>query len=151
MVLGLPLETFTQLHLGISLVAIVAGVLFFAGLADGNWFKPVNFVFLVFTFLTSVTGFLFPPEPIGPPFIFGAITLVVLAVALYALYGRKVAGSWRATYLAAVLFAQWLNLIVLVVQAFRKVPTLNALAPTGSEPPFVAAQAPAAFPVAVLG
>jgi hypothetical protein len=98
-----------------------------------------------------VTGFLFPPKPIGPPFIFGVISLVVLAVALYALYDRKVAGRWRATYLAAVLFAQWLNLIVLVVQAFRKVPTLNALAPTGSEQPFVAAQALAALLVAVLG
>lgn len=68
MVLGLPLETFTQIHV----------------------------VFLSFTILTSVTGFLFPPKPIGPPFIFGVISLVVLALALYS---RKVVGRWRTVYL----------------------------------------------------
>ena len=140
MVLGLSLAAFTQLHVAISLVAIAAGIVFFAGAVAGRWPARTNVVFLFFTVLTSVTGFLFPPKPIGPPFIFGVVSLVVLAIALYALYGRKLAGGWRRVFLVTALFAQWLNMVVLVVQSYQKIPGLNALAPTGTEPPFLLTQ-----------
>jgi hypothetical protein len=138
--LGLSLAAFTQLHVAISLIGIIAGVVFFAALIGGRWLSLVNALFLVFTILTSVTGFLFPPKPIGPPFIFGVVSLVVLAIALYALYGRKLSGGWRRVYLLAALFAQWLNMVVLVVQSYQKVPALHALAPTGGEPAVLATQ-----------
>ncbi len=141
MVLGLSLAAFTQAHVAISLVAIVAGIVFFARVVLGGWPRRVNVVFLVFTVLTSVTGFLFPPKPIGPPFIFGVVSLIVLAAAFFALYGRGAAGRWRLAYLAPALFAQWLNMVVLVVQSFQKIPALNALAPTGGEPAALIAQA----------
>ena len=48
--------------------------------------------------------------------------------------------SWRWIYVATALFALYLNVFVLVVQAFLKVPALKALAPTQSEPPFAIAQ-----------
>jgi hypothetical protein len=141
MVLGLSLAAFTKLHVIISLVAIAAGIVFFAALAGGRWLGMTNGIFLLFTVLTSVTGFLFPPKPIGPPFIFGAVSLILLAIALFALYGRRLAGGSRAIYLITALTAQWLNMVVLVVQSFQKIPALNALAPTGTEPPVLAAQA----------
>jgi hypothetical protein len=141
MVLGLSLAAFTQLHVLISLVGIVAGLVFFAGAVAGRWPSRANGVFLLFTILTSATGFLFPPKPIGPPFIFGVISLVALALACFALFGRHGVGRWRLVYLAPALFAQWLNMVVLVVQSFQKVPALNALAPTGAEPAVLVAQA----------
>lgn len=137
--LGLSLQGFTTLHVVISIVGIVAGLGFFMVLARGLWSGGANNVFLVFTILTSVTGFMFPPKPIGPPFIFGVISLVVLALALFALYGRSGKG-WRIAYLVLALFAQWLNMVVLVVQSYQKVPALNVLAPTGTEPPFLVTQ-----------
>jgi hypothetical protein len=140
MMLGLTLVEFTQLHVVISLVAIAAGVIFFLSLLGGRWLMLTNGAFLLFTILTSVTGFMFPPKPIGPPFIFGVISLALLAVALFALYGRRRAGRWRGAYLGTALFAQYLNMVVLVVQSFQKIPTLNAFAPTGTEPPFLATQ-----------
>lgn len=140
MMLGLSLSAFTQLHVIISLIAIGAGLVFFIALTGGRWLAFPNGGFLVFTILTSVTGFLFPPKPIGPPFIFGVISLVVLAIALFALYGGRLAGRWRAVYLVGALFAQYLNMVVLVVQSFQKIPFLNAFAPTGTEPPFLATQ-----------
>jgi len=140
MVLGLSLAAFTQLHVAISLVAIAAGIVFFAGAVAGRWPARTNVVFLFFTVLTSVTGFLFPPKPIGPPFIFGVVSLLALALALFALYGRGGKGIWRRVYLAPALFAQWLNMVVLVVQSYQKIPGLNALAPTGTEPPFLLTQ-----------
>lgn len=140
MMLGLTLVQFTQLHVLISLIAIAAGLIFFLTLLRGRWLMLTNGIFLICTILTSVTGFMFPPKPIGPPFIFGVVSLVVLAVSLYALYGRNLGGRWRAVYLITALFAQYLNMVVLVVQSFQKVPALNAFAPTGTEPPFLATQ-----------
>jgi hypothetical protein len=139
-ILGLSLPAFTQLHVVISLIGIIAGVIFFAALIGGRWLSLVNALFLVFTILTSATGFLFPPKPIGPPFIFGVVSLVVLAIALYALYARKLSGGWRRVYLVTALFAQWLNMVVLVVQSYQKVPALHALAPIGNEPAVLATQ-----------
>lgn len=140
MMLGLSLVAFTQLHVLISLIAIAAGLVFFISLLGGRWLVLTNGVFLLFTILTSVTGFLFPSKPIGPPFIFGVISLVVLAVALFALSGKRLSGRWRGTYLITALFAQYLNMVVLVVQSFQKIPALNVFAPTGTEAPFLATQ-----------
>lgn len=141
MMLGLSLTEFTLLHVVISLIGIAAGLVFFVTLSAGRWLSLWNTLFLIFTILTSVTGFLFPPKPIGPPFIFGVVSLALLAISLYALFGRNLVRGWRITYLATALLAQWLNMVVLVVQSFQKVPTLNALAPTGSEPPVLLGQA----------
>jgi hypothetical protein len=47
--------------------------------------------------------------------------------------------------------ALYLNVFVLVVQLFGKVAALNALAPTQSEPPFVAAQAVTLIVFIILG
>jgi hypothetical protein len=141
MLFGLSLAAFTALHTGISLVGIAAGLIFFGALLGGRWVGSANLLFLVFTILTSVTGFMFPPKPIGPPFIFGVISLLLLAASLYALYGRQLGGRWRAVYLSTALAAQYLNMVVLVVQSYQKIPALNALAATGTEPPFLATQA----------
>jgi uncharacterized membrane-anchored protein len=99
-----------------------------------------NVVFLATTVATSLTGYLLPAATILPSHIVGAVSLVVLAVAIYALYGRRLVRHWRSAYVIAAMTALYLNLFVGVVQAFLRVPPLTALAPTQSEPPFVVAQ-----------
>ena len=140
MLLGLSLAQFTALHVIISLIAIAAGLVFFVALSTGRWLGFMSGLFLDFTILTSVTGFFFPPKPIGPPFIFGVLSLILLFIALVAQYVGKLKGGWRRVHLGTALVAQWLNMVVLVVQSFQKIPVLNALAPTGAEPPVLAAQ-----------
>ena len=49
------------------------------------------------------------------------------------------------------MLALYLNVFVLVVQAFLKVPALNRLAPTQSEPPFLVAQLATVATFIVLG
>jgi hypothetical protein len=141
MVLGLSLETFTIVHVIISLVAIVSGLVVLVRMVGGGTAGGLNGLFLVTTILTSVTGFFFPFRGFGPSYIVGVLSLVVLAVALFALYGRRLAGVWRALYADCAAIALYLNVFVLVAQAFGKVPALKALAPTQSEPPFAVAQA----------
>ena len=97
-------------------------------------------IFLTTTILTSVTGFLFPADKILPSHIVGGISLVVLTLATGALYSFHLMGSWRWIYVAAAMIALYLNVFVLVAQAFLKIGFLKALAPMGSEPPFIIAQ-----------
>ena len=140
MILGMSLETFTFVHVVISLVGIMTGFIVVAVMLQNGPLAGWNGFFLTATILTSVTGFLFPLTQIGPPHIVGAISLVVLAVALFALYGRKLAGPWRVVYIVSAIIALYLNVFVGIVQSFDKVTYLHKLAPTGSEPPFGVAQ-----------
>ena len=68
------------------------------------------------------------------------ISLLVLAVAIYALYARRLAGAWRRAYVINALIALYLNVFVLIVQMFLNLPAISALAPTQSEPPFLVTQ-----------
>ena len=87
-----------------------------------------------------MTGFGFPDEHVTPGIIVGIISLVFLAVALFALYGQHLAGAWRWIYVVTAIIALWFNVFVLIVQSFQKIAFLKALAPTQSEPPFQIAQ-----------
>ncbi len=151
MILGMSLPTFTLLHVVISLVAIAAGVIVLLGMLGSNRLAGWTALFLATTVLTSATGFLFPFTRLLPSHIVGIISLVVLAVAIIALYFCRLAGAWRWIYVASAVLALYLNVFVLVVQAFQKISFLKALAPTQTEVPFVAAQAVTLLIFIVLG
>jgi len=149
--LGLSTETFTLVHVVLSLIGILAGLAVLFGMIAGHRLAVLTALFLATTVATSATGFLLPTAPFGPSHIVGLISLAALAVALLALYGRGLAGSWRAVYVVTAVLALYLNVFVGVVQAFRKVPLLQALAPTQSEPPFLVAQLGVLILFVVLG
>ena len=140
MILGMSLSAFTTLHVIISLVALAAGFVVMYGMVAGRRLAGWTATFLVTIILTSVTGFMFPLTVIGPPHIFGAVSLVALAFALYALYARRLAGHWRLVYVGGALLAHYLNVVVTIVQAFGKIGVLQQLAPSQTEAPFLLAQ-----------
>ena len=140
MVLGLSLSAFTTLHVIISLVGIVAGLAVVIGMLTGQRPGGITALFLLTTILTSATGFLFPADKLLPSHIVGIISLVVLAIALAALYAFHLAGAWRWIYVVTALLALYFNCFVGVVQSFQKLAFLHPLAPNGNEPPFVIAQ-----------
>jgi hypothetical protein len=135
------MTTFTIVHVVLSLIGIISGIAVTVGLLSSKRLDGWTILFLLSTLLTSVTGFGFPVERLLPSHVIGAISIAVLAVAFYARYLRLMAGSWRSIYVVTAIAALYLNVFVLVVQLFLKVPALNALAPTQSEPPFAVAQA----------
>jgi len=110
------------------------------GLLGGKRLDGWTFVFLTTTALTSLSGFGFPFEHLLPSHKVGIVSLVVLAVAIAARYAFHLAGAWRSIYSVGATLALYLNVFVLVVQAFLKVPALHELAPTGTEPAFLVAQ-----------
>jgi len=134
------LRVYTWIHVAISLVAIAAGLVAVYGLLTGQLLAGWTLVFLATTAATSATGFGFPFEKLLPSHILGVISLVVLAVAAVALYWFHLDGAWRWIYIVSAVVSLYLNVFVLVVQAFQKVPPLKATAPTQSEPPFVVTQ-----------
>jgi hypothetical protein len=150
-ILGMTTATFTVVHVVISLLGIFAGMVVLTGLLADRLFGVWNTVFLIATVATSVTGFFFHSTNFGPPHIVGAISLLVLAVALVALYGRHLLGIWRALYVVAAMLALYLNVFVGVVQAFQKLPFLSVLAPTQTEPPFLIAQSIVLAAFVILG
>jgi hypothetical protein len=140
MMLGLSLSAFTTLHVILSLIGIVAGLVVALGMLGGRRLPVLTAVFLITTVLTSVTGFLFPFHRLLPSHVFGIISLVVLAPALAGVYAFKLEGAWRWIYVVTALIALYLNVFVGVVQAFQKLSFLQPFAPTQSEPPFLVAQ-----------
>ena len=151
MILGMSTATFTQFHVLLSLIGIIAGVVVALAMLSANRLPVLTAIFLLTTVATSATGFMFHFESFGPPEIVGAISLVVLAAAILALYAYKLAGAWRWIYVSAAVFALYLNVFVGVVQTFQKVPYFHALAPTQTEPPFAVAQGVVLIAFIVLG
>jgi len=142
MQLGLDLSTFTTVHVVISLIGIAAGILAMFGLLGSNRMPGMTAIFLLFTILTSATGFLFPFNGVTPGDVIGALSLVLLAIACIALYGMKLVGAWRWIYVVTAMISLYLNVLVLVIQGFLKVPALHALAPGNppNGPAFLIAQ-----------
>ena len=134
------MTTYTFVHVVISLVGIVSGLVVLLGLLAANRLDGWTVLFLVTTVATCLTGFGFPFVQLLPSHIVGIITLVALTAAIFARYGRRLAGAWRWIYVLGAIVALYLNVFVLIVQAFMKAPGLKALAPTQSEPPFLVTQ-----------
>src|SRR6267142_2711191 len=99
MILGMSLATFVLVHVIISLIAIVAGIIVMFGMLGSKRMPGLTAIFLLLTILTSATGFLIPPlltEKLLPSHMIGLLSLILLAIACFALYGQKLSGAWRS-------------------------------------------------------
>jgi len=139
-ILGMPTETYTLLHVVISVIGIGSGMVVMWGMLRAKLLNGITSIFLATTILTSLTGFAFPNEHVTPGIVVGVLLLIALAVAVFARYARHLAGIWRASYVISAAIAFYFNVFVLIVQSFEKSPALHALAPTQKEPPFAIAQ-----------
>jgi uncharacterized membrane protein YhaH (DUF805 family) len=66
--------------------------------------------------------------------------MIVLILAIVAIYAKKLEGAWRGTYVISASLALYFNVFVLFAQLFAKVPALKALAPTQASHAFGATQ-----------
>jgi hypothetical protein len=140
MILGMSVSAFTTFHTVLSLIGIAAGLVALYGLLVSRPAPLSTALFLGTTVLTSVTGYFFPRGQVLPSHIVGALSLVLLATAVAALYYYRLTGAWRWIYVTTAVAALYLNCFVAIAQAFLKLPAVNALAPTQTEPPFVITQ-----------
>lgn len=140
MILGMSTSAFTQVHVVISLIGIFAGVVAVFGMLCASRLPAWTAIFLITTVATSVTGFMFPSTGFDAAHVVGTVSLIVLAIAIVALYVYHLSGAWRWLYVVSSIVALYLNVFVGVAQSFQKVAFLHPLAPNGSEPPFIIAQ-----------
>lgn len=123
------LQIFTLFHVALSLIGIAAGFLVLFGFLRNSLNRPLNLLFLSTTALTSITGFFFPFHGVTPAITLGIVSLVLFIPAILG-YQKH----WIKTYIVTASILQFLNVLVLVVQSFQKIPPLHQFAPTGKEP-----------------
>lgn len=133
-------DLLTVLHTLISFVAIISGLLVVKGLINSSGRQLWTLLFLCSTAATTLTGFFFPFHGFTPAFTLGVISIIPLTLAFGARYTYRLKGAWRGTYVITAVLSFYFNFFVLVVQSFQKIPSLNAYAPTQTEPPFQIAQ-----------
>jgi hypothetical protein len=151
MILGLSISAFTTVHVVVSLLGILAGLVWLWALLRDRWAPRWNAGFLSLTFAATVSGFLFPISVLTPALIVGGVSLAALLLAAAALLVFARRGVWHNIYAGSAVFALYLNAFVAVVQAFQKLSVLNRLAPTGTEPAFMASQAALILAFAIAG
>jgi hypothetical protein len=137
---GIPTDIFLDIHVALSLIGLVFGLIVLYGLLSGEVLGAWTALFLTAMILTSVTGFPLPPFGFDPPRMVGIVSLVLLAIAVLAIYVFRLRGAWRWIYVVTAMMALYLDAFVGVIQAFGKLTFLHALAPTQSEPPFLIVQ-----------
>ncbi len=129
-------KLFILVHVVLSVVGIVAGLVVVGGLMAGERFRRSIDLFFATTLLTSLTGYGFPSVEIMPAHIVGAISLVALAGAMAAFYWKQLNGTWRQTFVVLSIVALYLNVFVLMAQLFQKIPAMAVLASTSETPVF---------------
>lgn len=130
------LPTFTLIHVVLSIIGIIAGLVVVGGLMSGRRLDAWIHIFLVTTVLTNITSFMFPFTRLLPSHIVAGISLVILPVALAGYYWKHLAGGWRRAFVVASVLALYLNVFVLMVQLFQKMPALIVVAPNQKGPAF---------------
>src|SRR2546422_2985518 len=86
------LHIYTIIHTLISLVGIFTGLIVLFGMLASKRLDGWTKWFLITTVATSVTGFFFPFHGFTPAIALGIMSLLVLAVAIFARYPRQLAG-----------------------------------------------------------
>jgi hypothetical protein len=140
MILGLSLAQFTFQHVVLSLLGIAAGFFMMFGFLTSRQLRMMTALFFLATAGTSLSGFLFPNKTVTPAIVLGVLSIIALALALFAQNVKKLTGAWRAVYVISVCAAFYFNFFVLIAQLFAKVPALKAIAPAPTSPAFGIAQ-----------
>ncbi|MBL6854322.1 MAG: hypothetical protein ISS15_14830 [Alphaproteobacteria bacterium] len=129
MFFGIPFGSLVFVHTIITLVAIVTGLLVLFGLLRSDRMNGMTAIFLLFTVLTDISGFVIQIKPVTPAVTLGVVLAAVLIPTLAARYLFAMRGMWRWIYVVGATLSLYLNVFVLVVQAFLKVPPLHAIVP----------------------
>jgi hypothetical protein len=134
------LNALTSFHAVLSLMGIGSGVVAIYELLKTKTPARWTHAILAATAATSLMGLLFPFHGVTPAQVLGVLCLIALIIASLLLHRYHLQGIWRRTYAITAVMALHFNVFVLIVQLFRRVPPLSAMAPSQSEPPFQIAQ-----------
>lgn len=130
MIVGLSVQTFTLVHVVITLIAIASGIIIVFGMIGSHRLPKLTALFWLTTVLTTVTGFMFFLSPtqakvFTPAAATGVVATVFFLIGLFARYAKHLYGRWRWIYAIAAVISLYLNVFVLIVQSFQKLKIIN--------------------------
>jgi hypothetical protein len=125
MSLAVSLQALMAGHTLLSIVGLLSGSFvlreIFASRRTGGWAA----FFLISMAATSLSGFLFPFIRLGPGWVTGALSLVVLVPTMLACAVHRLAGPWRWIYVVGATTTLYLDVVIGVLQLFAKLPALH--------------------------
>jgi hypothetical protein len=142
MVLSISAETYTLLHVLISLVGIGLGLAVMFRILIGRRLDRLPPLFFVATLTAILTGFGFPHTGLLPSHIIGILSIAVMAVTIPACCVFHREGAWREVFVVGCATTLYLSIFVFLMKVLLKFPALHALAPTERQkcPPFLISQ-----------
>ncbi|HEY7161627.1 MAG TPA: hypothetical protein VH815_10230, partial [Acidobacteriota bacterium] len=115
MIWGLPPQTFTSIHVVLSLMGIITGFVVMFGILTGNKLSGWTAVFLFSTIGACVTSLGFPVTQVLPSQISADVCLFVLTIAMLARYVYFFSGTWSSVYVISIAGSLYLSVSMLVV------------------------------------
>lgn len=132
-------------HVAISIIALLAGVIFVLEVTRGRLSRFVSLLFVTTTALTSVAALIIHPLATGPAHVGGWVSIGILLLACAPLYWRAPGIAWSRVHVLACLAAFYINAAAAVITTFQFEPYLQKLTPALAHPPLNTAQLAAAF------
>jgi hypothetical protein len=130
----------TFIHIACSLIAIGAGGKVLFGLLAGKLVEKWTVIFFRCSLAASVAGLLFSFHHLSFTQWLAMVSVYVSGAAILGWRKFHLVGIWRSICAFSTTIVLCLNILLLTTQAFEHIPVLKALAPTLSEPTFLASQ-----------
>jgi hypothetical protein len=143
------LNMLTFLHVVSALVAIGFGAIVLIGILTRKLLNKWPIRFLECSLVTSVTGLLFPFHRLLPTHWTYMLSVYLSGVAVLAWRKFHFAGVWSSIFVTSIPIVLYLDVLAVIVQVFKRIPSLMALAPTLSESPFLATEFVVLMPFAM--
>ena len=143
------LSILTFLHVASALVAIGFGAIVLVGILRRELLNKWPVRFLECSLVTSVTGLLFPFHRLLPTHWTYMLSVYLSGAAVLSWRKFHFAGVWSSIFAMSIPIVLYLDVLAVIVQVFKHTPSLMALAPTLSEPPFLATEFVALMPFAM--
>jgi hypothetical protein len=126
-------------HVVTGLAGVASGLIVVAEITTGRRATWWDAVFILTTFASCATGFVFlPTDGVTSAQLVSFFITFLLSIAAYALYVARLAGAWNQVYALTAVGVLFLSSLITTTQTFLHVSALRAIAPTGQSPLYVA-------------
>jgi hypothetical protein len=145
------LSILTFYHVVFALIAIVSGVVVLFGLLTQELLQEWAVHFLRSSLAASITGLLFPFHQLPPTHWNSMLSVYLSGAAILAWRKFQLAGVWSSVFAMSTSIVLYLNVLAVMIQVFKHMPSLIVLAPTLSESRFLVMELVVMIPFAMYG
>ncbi len=103
--IALRMNTFTTIHVLLSLIGIASGLVIVFGLILSKAMPRWTLLFIVTTLATSISGFFFPFHGFTPAIGLGIVSVVILLAVIAARYSFHMLKGWRWVFVIGTVAA----------------------------------------------